>query len=39
MTTLIDHNEKDGDMYILPECIVSIKSKWLNNDDMTTMKF
>ena len=26
-TTTIDHNEKDGGMYILPECIASIKSK------------
>ncbi len=23
----IDHNEKDGGMYILPECIASIKSE------------
>ena len=29
----IDHNEKDGGMYILPKCIASIKSKWLNKDD------
>ena len=30
----IDHNEKDGGMYILPECITNIKSKFLNEDDM-----
>ena len=29
----IDHNEKDGGMYILPECVASIKSKLLNKDD------
>ncbi len=27
------HNEKDGGMYILPECITNIKSKWLNKDE------
>ena len=31
--TLVDHNEKDGGMYILPECNASMKNKWLNNDD------
>ena len=30
---LIDHNEKDGGMYILPECIASIKTQCLNKDD------
>jgi hypothetical protein len=31
---IIDHNEIDHNgMYILPECIASIKSKWLNKDD------
>jgi hypothetical protein len=29
----IDHNEKDGNMYILPECIANIKSEWQNKDD------
>ncbi len=29
----IDHNEKDGSMYILSECIASIKSKSLNKED------
>ncbi len=29
----IDHNKKDGGMYILPECIACMKSKWLNKDD------
>jgi hypothetical protein len=31
--TAIDHNEKDGGMYILLECIASIKGKWLSKDD------
>ena len=30
---IIDHNEKDGGMYILPECSASVKSKWLKKDD------
>ena len=31
--TPIDHNEKDGGIYILPECIATNKSKWLNKND------
>ncbi len=30
---LIDHNEKDGGMYILPEFIASIKTQCLDKDD------
>ena len=27
LSFVIDHNEKDGSMYILPKCIASIKNK------------
>ncbi len=33
----IDHNEKDGCMYILPECIASIKTNQLNKDDTKSL--
>ena len=28
----IDHNEKDGNMYILPECIAGTRQKGLKKD-------